>query len=154
MLLPRFTQTASTASAAVSSAAAVEAAAVVLKLLSLASSYCSLLTIKSTFRFVTSPSRSFFAKSAPAASPCPGSVEIFQSMLLLLPRELVGSKNREGSRQKLVLQSVFLLRSLRGIISSLGCCSRNSPLTWLKLRLTEEQRRPGKKGDGAGREQF
>ena len=34
MLLPRFTQTASTASAAVSSAAAVEAAAVVLKLLS------------------------------------------------------------------------------------------------------------------------
>ena len=62
--------------------------------------------------------------------------------------------NREGSRQKLVLQSVFLLRSLLGMISSLGCCSRNSPLTWLKLRLTEEQRRPGKKGDGAGREQF
>ena len=120
----------------------------------LASSYCSLLTIKSTFRFVTSPSRSFFAKSAPAASPCPGSVEIFQTIFLLLARELVGSKNREGSRQKLVLQSVFLLRSLRGIISSLGCCSRNSFLTWLKLRLTEEQRRPGRKGDGAGREQF
>ena len=45
-------------------------------------------------------------------------------------------KNGDRRRQKLVLQSVFLLISLLGIISSFGCCSRNSPLTWFKGQLS------------------
>ena len=78
--------------------------------------------------------------------------------------------------QKLVLQSVFLFRSLLGMISSIGCCSRNSLLTWLRtsatldcwdrglriedpgwkggsrirIRWLGEQGRPERKGTGAG----
>ena len=131
-------------------------------------------------------------------STCPNvSAKVFQPQTALLPCELVASKNRDGRRQKLVLQSVFLLMSLLGIISSIGCCSRNAPLTWFKgqligsgwriqdlldrdpgfvgsgsrirdcwigiedpgivgsrIRLIEEQRRPEREGNGAGRGQF
>ena len=56
------------------------------------------------------------------------------SKYLCFSCELVASKNRK--RQKLVLQSVFLLISLRGMISSFGCSSRKSPLTWVKGQLS------------------
>ena len=56
------------------------------------------------------------------------------SKYLCFSCELVASKNRK--RQKLVLQSVFLLISLRGMISSFGWSSRKSPLTWFKGQLS------------------
>ena len=58
------------------------------------------------------------------------------SKYLCFSCELVASKNMNRKRQKLVLQSVFLLISLRGMISSFGCSSRKSPLTWVKGQLS------------------
>ena len=58
------------------------------------------------------------------------------SKYLCFSCELVASKNMDRKRQKLVLQSVFLLISLRGMISSFGWSSRKSPLTWVKGQLS------------------
>ena len=81
-------------------------------------------------------------------STCPNvSAKVFP-----LPCELAArSENLDGRvGQKLVLQSVFLLISLRGIISSIGCCSRNAPLTWVngsakRVRMQD----PGSFGSGS-----